>query len=303
MLLDRVEERAVLDGLIEAAQGGLSGALVLYGEAGMGKTALLDYAGSSAGQLRLARISGIEPEQDFGYAALHRLLLPFLPNVDRLPHPQREGLRSAFGLADHSAADPFLIGLATLTLLADVASPQGLLCVIDDTQWIDVESLQAIAFVGRRLGAEGIALLLGLRHRPLGLCLVWPVSHPWRLADCQRRPPQILLRQVVGDRFDRRVADHIVAETNGCPLALIELASELSEEQLTGADQLSAPIPIGRRLEEHFVRQIEALPHDSQMVLLIAAAEATGDEDLCIGSPASSDAQTVPKRQPYGVAS
>ena len=279
MLLDRETERQILDGLVDAAKSGLSGALVLYGEAGMGKTALLDYSESAAGQLRSARIVGIEPEQEFGYAALHRLLLPHLQHLDALPRPQRNALSSAFGMADRSPADPFLVGLATLTLLADIASSQGLLCIVDDAQWIDFESLQAIAFVGRRLGAEGMALLLGLRTSTE----ILPALTGLTSLEVGGLPPTAatdLLKTVIGDRFDHRVANHIVEETNGCPLALIELASELTDEQLIGTDQLSAPIPIARRLEEHFVRQIEALPRDSRTILLVAAAEAAGDTEL-----------------------
>jgi len=279
MLVDRETEREALEGIIEAALSGLSGALVLYGEAGMGKTALIDYAASSAGQLGALRITGIEPEKEFGYAALHRLLLPHWQHHDRLPPPQRDGLRSAFGMADQSAPDPFLVGLATLTLLADVASPQGLLCIIDDVQWIDAESLQAIAFVGRRLGAEGIALLVGLRTS--GDVLPGLTGLP--SLEIGGLPPSAatdLLRTVVGDKFDYRVAGQIVTETQGCPLALIELAAELTEEQLIGTSQMAAPIPISRRLEEHFVRQVEALPRDTQVFLLVAAAETTGDAEL-----------------------
>ena len=154
MLLGRDEERAALNALIDAAGDGLSGALVLHGEAGMGKTALLEYSIESASNLQVARITGIEAERDLSFAALHRLLQPSLDRLSRLPQPQRDGLSSAFGLTSHAAADPFLIGLATLTLLADRASEGGLLCVIDDCQWIDTESLQALAFAGPQVASR-----------------------------------------------------------------------------------------------------------------------------------------------------
>ena len=163
MLLGRDEERAALNGLINAAGDGLSGALVLHGEAGMGKTALLEYSIEAASNLQVIRITGIEAERDLSFAALHRLLQPSLDRLSSLPQPQRDGLSSAFGLASHVAADPFLIGLATLTLLADRATERGLLCIVDDSQWIDTESLQAIAFAARRLRADGIAILFGMR--------------------------------------------------------------------------------------------------------------------------------------------
>ena len=168
MLLGRDKERAILDGLIDAAGEGLSGALVLHGEAGMGKTALLDYSIEAASNLQVTRITGIEAEVDLSFAALHRLLQPSLDRLSSLPTPQRDGLSSALGLASHVAADPFLIGLATLTLLADRATGSGLLCIIDDSQWIDTESLQAIAFAARRLQADGIAIVFGVRTPTAG---------------------------------------------------------------------------------------------------------------------------------------
>ena len=137
LLVGRDEERAALNGLIDAAGDGLSGALVLFGEAGMGKTALLEYSIETATDLQVIRIAGIEAERDLSFAALHRLLQTSLERVSSLPQPQREGLNSALGLASHAVADPFLIGLATLTLLADRAAERGLLCIVDDAQWID----------------------------------------------------------------------------------------------------------------------------------------------------------------------
>ena len=163
-LLGRADECAALDAVLTATRDGLSGVLVLRGDAGMGKTSLLDYAVESAPDMRVARVAGIESESEFGYAALHRLLLPFLAGLERLPDRQRFALSSAFGLVSGPPADRFLIGLGALTLLADAAASQPLLCIVDDAQWIDRESLDAFAFVGRRLHADRVALLFAARE-------------------------------------------------------------------------------------------------------------------------------------------
>jgi DNA-binding CsgD family transcriptional regulator len=279
MILDRVDERADLDRLLDAAKGGLSGALVLHGEAGMGKSTLLDYAAQVAPPLPLIRIAGVEAEQDFSFAALHRFLQPFLDRLDRLPSPQSDGLASAFGLASHSPAQPFLIGLATLTVLADVASAQGLLCIIDDSQWIDSESLHAIAFAARRLQADGIAILFGLRtSAELNLALAGlPMLE---VSGLPEGAAYDLLSSVVSGPLDPSVARQVVDETSGCPLALTELADELTAEQWVGVDRVSAPIPIGQRLEVHFSDQVRALSSQAQTFVLIAAAETSGDASL-----------------------
>jgi hypothetical protein len=162
VLLDRVYEKGTLDRLLDSAAKGTSGALVVHGEAGMGKSALLDYAASSS-ELPVARVSGVETERSFGFAALNRVLLPFLHRIDCLPMRQRVALESAFGLLDRGPPDRFMVSLASPTLLSVESTSAGLLCIVDDAQWIDTESLQALAFVARRLQAEGIALLFGVR--------------------------------------------------------------------------------------------------------------------------------------------
>ena len=279
MLLDRGEERAALNALIAAAGDGLSGTLVLHGEAGMGKTTLLEYAIESAASLQVIRIAGIEAEHDLSFAALHRLLQPSLDRLDSLPQPQRDGLRSAFGLASHAPANPFLIGLATLTLLADRATECGLLCVVDDAQWIDSESLQAIAFAGRRLQADGIALLLGMRASAgEGVHLADLAS--LEITGLPDGAAHDLLSTVVAGPLDDRVARHVITQTSGCPLALRELANELSADQWVGADRVSEPIPISRQLEVHFRRQFDKLSLETQTFILVASAEPSGDVAL-----------------------
>ena len=279
MLLDRTDEREALDRLVDAAKGGLSGALVLFGEPGMGKTTLLDYASDCASDLPISRVVGVEAEQDFSFAALHRLLLPFLDRRETLPQPQRDALASVLGLASPSPVNPFLIGLATLTLLADAASERGLLCVVDDSQWIDSESLQAVAFAARRLRADGIALLFGLRTSG--------EAHPalagipsLEIAGLPDGASLDLLSTVVPGPLDSRIAADVVRETGGCPLALVELAHELTADQWVGVNRVSEPIPISGRLEAHFRRRVETLTPDSQLFLLVAAAESSGDPSV-----------------------
>ncbi len=279
MLLDRGEERAALNGLINAAGDGLSGALVLHGEAGMGKTALLEYSIEAAANLQVIRITGIEAERDLSFAALHRLLQPSLDRLSNLPQPQRDGLSSAFGLASYSPADPFLIGLATLTLLADSAFERGLLCIVDDSQWIDSESLQAIAFAARRLRADGIALVFGMRT-PAKVSITLADLPTLEITGLPDAAAHDLLSTVVAGPLDAGVAQHIITETSGCPLALRELAHELSADQWIGADRVSEPIPISRKLEAHFRRQFEELSPETQTFVLVAAAEASGDVSL-----------------------
>jgi hypothetical protein len=279
VLLDRVDERSSLEELLDSARRGRSGVLVLQGDAGMGKTLLLDYAAESAGDLSVIRIVGVEAEQSSSFASLHRLLLPFLSHVNRLPSPQRGALESAFGFSARSPADVFLVGLAALTLLADAATPRGLLCLIDDAQLMDPESLQAMGFVGRRLGAEGIALVFGFRTPSDGL----PALAGLRSLEIAGLPDGAameLLARVVPGPLDAHAARRIVTETAGCPLALTELAGELALSHGTGAGELFDPLPVGPRLEAHFRRQVEALSPGAQLFLLIAAVEGSGDISL-----------------------
>ena len=163
MLLDRAPERQKLEQMVQGAYQGMSGAIVIQGEAGMGKTALLDYAASIADGMSIFRIAGVEAESTFAFAALHRLLLPTVDQLDSLPGPQRDALGAAFGIVSAAPADNFLVGLAALSLMAGAATQGGLLGIVDDVQWIDVESLHVLAFVARRLSADGIALIFGLR--------------------------------------------------------------------------------------------------------------------------------------------
>lgn len=270
-LTGRHEELRALTSLLAGVRDGMSSALVLVGEAGIGKTSLLDHTAEIATDLRVVRTAGVESEAQLGFAALHRLLRPFLVGLDLLPPPQHEALASAFGLLAGPPADRYLVGMAALTLLADSASAQPLLCLVDDVQWLDRESRDALAFVGRRIGAEAVGLVLAGRADTPGPgafegLAVLPVRG---LADADAH--ELLGRNVAG-RLDPAVSSRIVADTGGNPLALIESADALSPAHLAGTAPLREPLPVGARLEEHFGRLIQGLPDDTRAFLLLLSA-------------------------------
>jgi DNA-binding CsgD family transcriptional regulator len=279
VLLGREAEKGTLARLVAAAADGISGALVLYGDVGMGKTTLLGFAAEVDPDIRFAKIAGIETENQLPFAGLHRLLLPFLGGLDDLPSNQRNALTAAFGLSDQRPADVFLVGLATLSLLAVYAIPKGLLCVIDDAQWLDPESLQALTFVARRLMADRTAMIFGFRGSS-GISTAFAGIPSMEISGLEESAALQLLSLSVPSFLNSQVARRIVAETNGCPLALIELAEELSAGQWVGADPLLEPVPIGRRLEEHYYRRTSTLPAGARTFLLVAAAEPSGDRFL-----------------------
>ena len=271
-LIGREEERKVLDGLLDAVRDGLSGALVLAGEAGIGKTRLLEYAAGAATDLRTARLVGIETEAQLSFAALHRLLLPFLDGLDRLPDPQRTALKAAFGLRAGPPADRFLVGLAALTLLSDAAGAKPLMFLVDDAQWMDRESVEALAFVGHRLHADGIGLLFAVRTGGTTALDGLPVLE---LAGLSEQDASALLAATSTGRLGRRAVTRAVTETGGNPLALIELAGKL-----TGAPLPPAPLPLSRRMEAHFLRQVRALPERTQSLLLLVSLAPPDDPQV-----------------------
>ena len=277
-LLGRANERDRVDRVLAAARQGLSGVLVLRGEPGIGKTALLDYAVSAAADLEVARVEAVESEMELGFAGLHQLLLPYLGDVAALPPPQRDALNSAFGLRDRGPPERFLVALATLTLLGHMASQRGLLCVVNDAQWLDRESAAVLAFVARRLHADAIAILFAVREpsdRPAGFADLPDIHLPGLPAPAARE----LLCARIGD-LDDEVGTRIVAQTRGNPLALIEVGQELTPAQLTGGEPLPELLPLGPQLEAGFLRQTRDLPAATQTLLLTAAAEPTGDPAL-----------------------
>ena len=278
-LINRDEERRALDRLVDAAREGLSGSLVLHGEPGIGKTVLLDYAVNRATGMQLARVTAIESEMELGFAAVHQLLLPFLPALRHLPAPQREALGSALGLVNAAAPDRFMVGLGILTLLADAASERPLLVVVDDAQWLDQVSAEILAFVARRVYADSIAFVFAVRE-PAGRRL--PLEgltelHVPGLSDASARD---LLASAAKGPLDDAISARIVAETRGNPLALIELSGELTESQLAGVSALPEPLPVGSRLQQRYLRRIRVLPAETRTLLLLAASDPSGDTAL-----------------------
>jgi DNA-binding CsgD family transcriptional regulator len=276
MLRGRRDECATLDRLLDEARAGHSGKLVLRGEAGVGKTALLEYAVDSASDLTVLRASGVESEMELAFAALHQLCAPLLDRLDRLPGPQRDALEITFGLTEGAAPDRFFVGLAVLGLLSDAAEERPILCVIDDTQWLDRASAQAFAFVARRLEAESVLTLFAARERSEETAgLPELVLEGLRGADARA-----LLASVIPGRLDERIADELLAETRGNPLALLELPRGLTTAQLAGGFGLPAALSLSGRIEESFQQRLEGLPAATQHLLLVAAADPTGDPGL-----------------------
>ena len=265
-----------LDELVQAVRRGLSRSLVIVGEPGIGKTRLLAYTAQAAAGMRLVSAVGVESELRLGFAALHRMMVPFLDQVAWLPAPQRDALRSAFGLAAGPPADRFLVGLGVLTLLAEVAAGQPLIWLVDDAQWLDRESLEVLAFVGRRLYADSIGLLFGVRASSPALTALdgLPTRH---LRGLEPAAARALLATTVSGALSAQVAARIISETGGNPLALRELAEQLTPGQLAGRSPLPQRLPVGRRLQGHFLRQVKLLPPATGTVLLLAAAASSDD--------------------------
>src|SRR5277367_1716805 len=281
-LRDRRSERSMLEELVEAVRAGDSRVLVVRGEPGVGKTALLDYLASQMRGCRLMRVAGVESEMELAFAGLHQLCAPLLDRLDRLVAPQREALGIAFGLRGGGTPDRFLVGLAVLTLLSEAAEEGPLLCVVDDAQWLDRASAQALAFVARRLLAEPVALVFAT-HEPGEEFRGLPELAVGGLREADARE---LLSSVVGGRLDERVRDRIVAETRGNPLALLELPRGVTPAELAGGFCLPGvpglpgmPGSSGR-IEESFRRRVEVLPAATQRLMLVAAAEPAGDPAL-----------------------
>jgi DNA-binding CsgD family transcriptional regulator len=279
VLRGRSEECRALDRLIARVRSGQSGALVLRGEAGVGKTALLDYAAERASGCRLARLAGVESEMGFAFSGLLQLMRgAMLERAEQLPAPQRDALRRAAGLIDGPAPETFLVSLAALNVLCQVAEERPLVCLVDDAQWLDRESASALSFVARRLAAEGVAMLFAVRepsteHELDGL----PELGLEGLGDADAR---LLLDAAVPGGLDEQVRERIVTETRGNPLALLELTRGLTPAELAGGFGLPDERELSNRIEQTFLQRVQALPQATQTALLVAAAEAVGDASV-----------------------
>ncbi|WP_433161823.1 helix-turn-helix transcriptional regulator [Kribbella sp. CA-247076] len=277
-LRGRHAECRALDRLLENVRKGRSRALVIRGEAGVGKSALLGYAARGASGCRVVQVAGVEYEKELAYAGLHQLCAPLLRLKDRLPAPQRDALDTAFGLSAKVPADRFVVGLAVLGLLAEAAEEQPLICVVDDVQWLDRASVLTIAFVARRLMAESVGLVLAVRQPGEARELAGLPELTLRgLRDVDARA---LLDAAWPGRLDEKVRDRVIAESRGNPLALLELPRGLTPAELAGGFQLPDAAPLVTQIEKSFRRQIESLPDDTRQLMLTAAAEPMGDVAL-----------------------
>ena len=274
-LVGRERECAVIDRLLGAAARGESGVLVVRGEAGMGKTALLGYAATRATDMRVLRATGVEAEHDLAFAGLHGLLWPIIDELPCLPEPQRAALSAALGLAPGDGRDRFLASAGALTLLAAAAEAKPILCLIDDAQWLDAPSADALVFTARRLVAEGVLILFGAREGDPRRFDA-PGLEELTLKGLDREPSEALLSRA-SSQVAPAVQDRLLSEAAGNPLALLELPVALSDSQLTGQAQLPGALPLTARLRGLFIQRIERLPQSTQMALLVAAAEETGE--------------------------
>jgi DNA-binding CsgD family transcriptional regulator len=275
-LIGRRSECDALDRLLEAVRAGEGRALVVVGDTGVGKSALLDYVADRAAGFRVARVVGVQSEMELAFAGLHQLCVRMLDHVDGLPGPQRDALLTAFGLAAGPAPDRFLVGLAVLSLLSEVAAERPLVCLVDDEQWLDRASAQVLAFVARRLGMEQVGLVFTARVRGEELVGL-PELTVGGLSEVDARA---LLDVVLTGPLDERVRDQIVAETGGNPLALMELVRGLTPAELAGGFGLPGAVPLAGRVEESFRRRVDALPAVTRRLLQVAAADPTGDPGL-----------------------
>jgi DNA-binding CsgD family transcriptional regulator len=246
--------------------------LVVHGEPGVGKTALLEYAGEAAREFRVVQTVGVEGEMELPYAALQQLCSPILELTERLPMPQGDALAVAFGLSAGAPPSPFLVGLAALGRLSEASQERPLLCVVDDAQWLDRASARSLAFVARRLLAEKIAFMCAAREFGDTLAGLPEL----RVELLGRRDARTLLESVLPAPVDEHVLDRIVLETHGNPLALMELPRGMTPIQLAGGFGLPA-VPLSTSIEESFTRRLAKLPGDARRLLLIAAADPTGD--------------------------
>ena len=285
-LYGRDGECAALRSLISTVQSGSCQVLVLRGEAGAGKTALLEYVSDQAPSFRIVAVAGVESDMELAFAGLQQLCAPLMHHAEELPEPQREALSVAFGRGVGATPDRFLVGLAVLSLMAAAANDQPLLCLIDDAQWLDQVSVQTLGFVARRLVAEPVALVFAVRAGGDDVLAGLPELAVAGLPDADARE---LLDSVTLGRIDPRVRDRVVAETRGIPLALLEVPRNVPAAELAGGFWNVDVRPSAGEVEEGFVRRIQSMPEPTRKLLLAAAAEPVGDAALFLRAAALLD--------------
>jgi hypothetical protein len=292
-LRGRRGECGVLGRCIEAVRAGESRALVVRGEPGVGKTALLGYVVEHASGCRVVRAAGVQSEMELAFAGLHQLLAPMLDRLERLPVPQRDALGTAFGLSPGSAPDRFVVGLAVLGLLSEVAEERPLVCMVDDAQWLDRTSAQVLGFVARRLEAESVGLVFAARgpsEEVAGLPVL--VVEGLREGDAGA-----LLDSVLTGPLDARVRDLIVSETRGNPLALLELVRGFTPAELAGGFGLLGGVPLSRSIEESFRRRLDALPPETGACWSSRQPIPSASRCWCGGQPSGSESGLRPRRR------
>lgn len=284
VLVGRAIESLALEQALATARTGASAVLVLRGEPGVGKTALLEYARAAAADFDLVWANGAEAESGLPFAGLHQICLPFLAALEHLPAPQRVALESAFGLAAAPAPSRFLVGLGALTLLAEAAAERPLLLVVDDAQWLDVESAETLAFIARRLHADGIAALFSFTDADSCDLRAFGRMQEIRVAGLEPPEAHELLDRTAATPVSVAVGARLARETVGNPLALTELVAQLSPAQLAGDERLPEALPFGGRLEATYLARVRALPLETQRFLLLVAAEPRADAALLTGA-------------------
>jgi DNA-binding CsgD family transcriptional regulator len=276
MLYGRDAERGRIADLLDGARHARSGALVIGGESGVGKSALLEDAREQAADMLVLSGSGVESEAALPFAALHQVVRPVLDQLENLPAPQATALRGALGLAAGESDDRFRVSLAVLSLLAEAAEPRPLLCLVDDAHWLDEASADALVFVARRLEAEGIVMLFAAREGEVRRFEA-PGLPTLEIGGLEPTAAGTLLDRHAPVALSKAVRERLILETAGNPLALLELSSTLSEEQLSGSEPVLAPIPVSARVERAFLARVRRLPEETQTLLLAAAADDSGD--------------------------
>ena len=296
-LIGRESELRQLDELLGGARDGNGSILVIRGEAGVGKSALLKYCAEHASHFDIRRAVGVESEMELAFAALHQLCAPVLDRLDALPPPQQAALRVALGLAKGDPPDRFLVALAALSLLSEAAAQRPTLCLVDDAQWLDSSSRQAFGFVARRLLAEPVAMVFAVRT-PADPDELKGFPELF-LQGLSRDDARKVLESVIVGRLDKGARDRILAEARGNPLALLELPRRMSPTQLPGGLGLLHPKELPGRIEQTFAQRLDSLPADGRMLLLVAAAEPGETRCSCGGQPIGSESrrrQLLPQR-------